>query len=148
MTAAATFRYSGYRVLLGDGATPTEAFTAPCGFTERSLTFNRALAETNVPDCADDDKPSWLQRDVTSMSATLGGQGVLEATALPKWIEKLNTTNSFNARIELWRDSVKVGTWQGAFQLETFETTGTRGQRVTVKVTMQSDGAIAYTAGP
>ena len=147
MAIAQTIRFSGYRVLLGDGGSP-ETFAAPCGFTERSLAFNRELAETNTPDCADEDAPSWLERDVTSMSATISGQGVLEATALPTWIGLLNTTTSFNARVELWREGTKLGTWQGAFQLESFETSGTKGERVTVNVQMQSDGAVVYTAGP
>lgn len=147
MATAQTFRFSGYRVLLGDGGSP-ENFTAPCGFTERSISINRELAETNTPDCADEDAPSWLERDVTSQSATISGQGVLEATALPTWIALLATTESTNARVELWREGAKVGTWAGAFQLESFETSGTKGERVTVNVTMQSDGVVTYTAGP
>ena len=146
MVAAASFRFSGYRVLLGDGASP-EQFSSPCGFTERSFSLNRELSETNSPDCQNEDAPSWLERDVTSMSATISGQGVLEATALPLWIEKLETTESFNARVELWREGAKVGMWAGAFQLESFETAATRGERATVNVTMQSDGAIVWTAG-
>ena len=145
MALAQTFRFSGYRVLIGDGADP-EAFAAPCGFTERSISFNRELSDTNVPDCADEDAPSWLERDVTSMSATIGGTGVLEATALPTWLGLLETTASFNARVELWREGAKVGHWQGAFQLESFETSGTKGERVTVTVSLQSDGAVTYTA--
>ncbi|MGX1786837.1 phage tail tube protein [Bosea sp. NPDC055332] len=145
MALAQTFRFSGYRVLLGDGADP-EVFAAPCGFTERSISFNRELSETNTPDCADEDAPSWLERDVTSMSATINGTGVLEATALPIWLGLLNTTVSFNARVELWREGVKVGHWQGAFALESFETSGTKGERVQVTVSMQSDGVVAYTA--
>jgi hypothetical protein len=145
MALAQTFRFSGYRVLLGDGADP-EAFTAPCGFTERSISFNRELSETNTPDCADEDAPSWLERDVTSMSATINGTGVLEATALPTWLALLGTTVSFNARVELWREGAKVGHWQGAFALESFETSGTKGERVQVTVAMQSDGAVLYTA--
>lgn len=145
MALAQTFRFSGYRVLLGDGADP-EVFSAPCGFTERSIAFNRELSETNTPDCADEDAPSWLERDVTSMSATISGQGVLEATALPVWLGLLGTTVSFNARVELWREGAKVGHWQGAFALESFETAGTKGERVTVNVSLQSDGVVAYTA--
>lgn len=145
MAQAQTFRFSGYRVLLGDGADP-EVFSAPCGFTERSISFNRELAETNVPSCSDEDAPSWLERDVTSMSATISGQGVLEATALPIWLGLLSTTASFNARVELWREGVKVGHWQGAFALESFETAGTKGERVTVNVSMPSDGEVVYTA--
>lgn len=146
MAQAQTFRFSGYRVLLGDGASP-EVFSSPCGFTERSFSLNRELSETNVPSCTDDDAPSWLERDTTSMSATISGQGVLDASALTAWIAKLETTESFNARVELWREGAKVGTWAGAFQLESFETAATRGERATVNVTLQSDGAIAYTAG-
>ena len=146
MVAAASFRFSGYRVLLGDGASP-EQFSSPCGFTERSFSLNRELSETNSPDCANEDAPSWLERDVTSMSATISGQGVLDASALTAWITKLETTESFNARVELWRNGAKVGMWAGAFQLESFETAATRGERATVNVTLQSDGAVAYTAG-
>lgn len=145
MTAAQTFRFSGYRVLLGDGGSP-ESFSAPCGFTERSFSINRELAETNVPDCGDDDAPSWLERDVTSQSATINGTGVLDTSALPLWLAILETTESFNARVELWREGAKIGHWQGAFTLESFETSGTRGERVTVTVAMQSDGVIVYLA--
>lgn len=145
MAAAATFRFSGFRVLLGDGGSP-ESFTAPCGFTERSFSLNRELSETNTPDCADEDAPSWLERDVTSMSASVNGTGVLEATALPIWLAILDTTVSFNARVELWREGVKIGHWEGAFALESFETGVTKGERVNVTVAMQSDGVIAYTA--
>lgn len=145
MALAQTFRFSGYRVLLGNGGDP-ETFAAPCGFTERSISFNRELSETNTPDCADEDAPSWLERDVTSMSATVNGTGVLEATALPIWLGLLNTTVSFNARVELWREGVKIGHWEGAFALESFETSASKGERVNVTVAMQSDGAVLYTA--
>lgn len=134
-------------MLLGDGASP-ENFSAPCGFTERSLAFNRELAETNVPSCTDEDAPSWLERDTTSQSATISGQGVLSIEALPTWLALLATTESANARVELWVAGVKQGTWSGAFQLESFETSGTKGERVTANVQMQSDGAVVWTAGP
>lgn len=146
MAQATSVRFSGFRVLIGDGATPTEAFAAPCGFTERAFSINRELASSNVPSCTDDDAPSWIERDTTSQSATISGQGVLAIEALPLWIEKLETTESFNARVEVWVAGAKVGTWAGAFQLESFETSGTRGERVTVNVQMQSDGAVVYSA--
>lgn len=146
MAQATTVRFSGFRVLIGDGETPTEGFANPCGFTERAFSINRELSETNVPSCTDDDAPSWLERDTTSQSATVSGQGVLAIESLPMWIEKLETTESFNARVEVWVAGAKVGTWSGAFQLESFETSGTRGERVTVNVTLQSDGIVTYVA--
>ncbi|CAN7598866.1 phage tail tube protein [Bosea sp. LjRoot237] len=145
MAAATTIRYSGYRVLLGDGADP-EVFSAPCGFTERSFSVNRELSETNVPDCTSEDSPSWLERDTTSQSASINGTGVLSIEALPTWLALLGTTESFNARIEIWVAGAKVGHWQGAFALESFESSATKGERVNVTVSMQSDGVVAYTA--
>ncbi len=147
MAQAQTFRFSNFRVLLGDGASP-EAFTAPCGFTSRGLSFNRELAETNTPSCTDEDAPSWLERDVTSMSATINGEGVLDLSALPKWQALLSTTESTNARVELWHSGAKIGHYEGKFALESMEWAVPKGERVTITVSMQSDGEIAWTEAP
>jgi predicted secreted protein len=146
MAQAQTFRFSGVRVLVGDGADP-EIFAAPCGFTERSLSLSKDLGETNTPDCLDEDAASWTERDVTAKSASITGQGVLAADALPTWQAFFDSDVSTKCRVELWRAGAKVGQWEGAFQLETLEIGATRGERATINVTLQSDGALAWTAG-
>lgn len=147
MALAKTFRFSGLRVLLGDGATPTEGFVAPCGLTERSFSKSKELGETNTPDCIDDDAASSTERDVVSKSSTISGGGVLDEDALTEWIAFSESDLSRNVRVELWRGT-KIGHWEGAFHLESFEITGTRGERVAVEVTMQSDGAVPWTVAP
>ena len=147
MAQAQTFRFSGVRVLVGDGETPTEGFAAPCGFTERSLSLSKQFGETNTPDCADEDAASFVERDVTSKSASITGQGVLAADAVPVWQEFFESDTSKNCRVELWRAGAKVGTYAGKFHLETLEIGATKGERATINVTLQSDGAVAYTAG-
>lgn len=146
MAQAETFRFSGYRVLLGDGADP-EVFATPCGFTERSFSQSKEFGETNTPDCADEDGPSWIERDVTSKSASINGTGVLDESALDTWLEFWDSDASRNARVELWRNGVKKGHWLGKFHMETFETSATKGERVAVTVAMQSDGSVTWTAG-
>lgn len=146
MAQAQTFRFSGVRVLLGNGATP-EVFAAPCGFTERSLALTKELGSTNVPDCTDEDAAPWTERDVTAKSAEIAGQGVLDAAAVVIWQERFANDASGNARVELWRNGAKVGHWLGAFHIESLELGATQGERATIQVSMQSDGAVAWTAG-
>lgn len=146
MAQAQTFRFSGLRVLIGDGATPTEGFAAPCGLTERSLSLSKEFGETNTPDCTDEDGASWMERDVTSKSGAIAGTGVLDASALDEWRGFFESDTSKNLRVELWRDSAKVGHWQGKFHLESFEVSGTKGERVTIDISAQSDGAVLWTA--
>lgn len=146
MVLAQVFNYSGIKVLLGDDAEP-EVFSAPCGFTERSLTLNKTFGEVNIPDCSNEDIASWVGRDVISKSATLSGSGVLDASALATWQAFFATDTSRNARLELHRNGAKVGHWQGAFHLESLEVGGSQGQKATITVTLQSDGEVTWTAG-
>jgi predicted secreted protein len=146
MAQAQTVRFSGLRVLLGDGATPSETFTAPCGLTERSLSLAKEFGETNVPDCTDEDAASWTERDVTSKSASIDGTGVLDIVSLVTWQARFDSDTSGNVRTEIWRAGAKVGHWQGAFHLETFEVSGTKGERASAKVSLQSDGVVVWTA--
>lgn len=143
MAQAQTFRFSGVRVLLGDGAAP-EVFVAPCGFTERSLSLSKELGSTNVPDCTDEDAAPWTERDVTAKSAEISGQGVLDVAALAIWQDFFDSDVSQNARVELWRAGAKVGQYVGKFHLESFELGATVGERATVQVGMQSDGAVVW----
>lgn len=147
MAQAATIRFSGYRVLISDGGSPA-TFSAPCGFNERSFNLTRELSETVTPDCADEDAPAWTERDTTSMSASITGQGVLDVSALAIWESVLDTTESVRMRVELWREGAKIRHWEGLFQLESFETSATRGERVNVNVSLQSDGIITRTNFP
>lgn len=144
MAQAQTVRFSGLRVLLGDGAEPDEGFTAPCGLTERSLTLSKELGENNVPDCTNEDAASWTERDVVSKSAEIAGQGVVDIVALATWQDFYASDTSKNVRVEVWRGT-KVGHWQGAFHLESLEIGATKGERATIQPSLQSDGAVAWT---
>jgi predicted secreted protein len=146
MAQAKTFRRSCLRLLLGDGAAPAENFAAPCGLLERALTLSKELGETNVPDCADEDAAPWTERDVTSKSASISGSGVLDEDALPVWRGFYESDDSKNCRIELWRNGAKVGHWQGAFHIETFNPAAPEEGRVTLEISLQSDGAVTWTS--
>lgn len=147
MARPTTLKFGKFFVRLSDGGDPPE-FVAPCGFSSKSFTRSKSLNETPVGDCDDPDKPAWSERDVVSMSATISGQGVLAKEAVDIWEAALADEDSIECEVELVYGASDSRLYEGRFHLESFEITGSSGDRVQVSVTMQSDGPIVYTKTP
>ena len=146
MALATTVPFKNFKVLLGNGATP-EVFTAPCGLTSAGLTLSKDTNSTVVPDCADPDAAAWVERDVVSLSAAISGSGVLATESLATWEAAFISTSAINARIQVDVPTVG-GYWSGAFHLTRFDPAGTRGNRVSVTIAMESDGTVTWVAVP
>lgn len=142
MTQPTTIKFSKLRVLLGDGATP-EVFSAPCGFTERSFVRSKALNEVILADCDNEDLAPAVGRDVASVDWSVSGQGVLAAESVVVWDRFVEQTTSKNVRIELiFPSPLGTLTYTGAAHLESFEVTGSVGNRVTASVNIVADGVL------
>lgn len=138
MARATTIKSGFFRVLLGSGSSPI-IYAAPCGFTQRSMTMNKNLEEINIPDCDDPDKVDWIGRDVTSLSISITGEGVLAAESAEDWFDAFESVNSVPVRIEIEFPSA-THTWTGLMHIESIETGAANGQRATLNVSLQSDG--------
>jgi predicted secreted protein len=143
MAPPVTARFGKFRVLLGNSATPI-VYTAPCGFTSKSLALNKSLSDVSLPDCLDPDKPIVLGRDVESISATVSGEGVLAASSVATWVDAYESSDSIPVKIEI-EFSSGIITWTGNMHLESLELGAEQGGRVTISVTLQSDGELART---
>jgi hypothetical protein len=137
MAQPVTIKGGKVKVLLGSGSPVT--FAAPCGFTSKSITLTKGLEEVNIPDCADPDAVPWLGRDASSLSMSVSGEGVLASESVETWLDAWENVESVPVQIE-WEFPAKTITWEGNMHVESFETTAPNGQRVTVSVSMQSDG--------
>lgn len=146
MAQPTTAKAGKMRILIGDGETP-EAFSAPCGLTTKSLTISKNLSEVTIPDCDDPDAPYWLARDVSNMSASISGDGVLAAEAEGVWHAASFSTDSINVRLEI-EFSTGTRSYEGAFHIENFSPTVTTGERVSASISMQSDGIVTTTWTP
>lgn len=145
MAQATVIGYSKFRILLGDGASP-EVFAAPCGLNTRSLDRTKTLNEIDIPDCADEDAPAWVGREVRSLDWTVSGEGVLSAEAVDMWESFFASTLSRNVRIEEeFIGSVGTITHNGRAHLSTFTLTGERGDKVRVNIELSGDGALVTT---
>lgn len=140
MAAPTTARFGKFRVLLSDGASP-EVFTAPCGFTSKSLTITKDLTDVNLPDCDDPDAPSWTGRDVSSLSASISGEGVLAAESEPVWRAAAKSVEPVNTKVEI-EFSTGVVTYTGLMHVSSFAVGAEQGGRVTATIEMQSDGEL------
>lgn len=147
MAQAKSLKFAQQSVLLGDGATPTEVFSAPCGFTELTMTVNIETNTTNVPDCADPDLPAWLASDEVSKQMTISGNGILDTDAMQEWRDWLMTGGEKNVR---WMTAGAAADGGGYFQapaiMSAYEETGARGQRWSLSATLTLNGKPTFTA--
>lgn len=138
MSAPITARPGKMRILLGNGGSP-EVFTAPCGLTTKGLTVSKNLEEVTIPDCDDPDAVFFMARDVSSMSALISGEGVMAAESEGVWNDAAFNTESVNCRVEV-EFSTGTRVLSGAFHLDSYGINAAQGQRVSVSISMQSDG--------
>ncbi|NBB07856.1 phage tail tube protein [Pseudomonas monteilii] len=146
MSKATTIKGGKFRVLIGNDASPI-VYSAPCGFTQRSITLNKGLEEVNIPDCDDPDKVDWVGRDATSLSMTVSGEGVLAEESVEVWLDAWENLESVPVKIE-WEFPAKTVTWTGSMQIESLEAGAANAGRATLNVSMQSDGEMVRTVTP
>lgn len=144
MTVASTLRYSQFLVKIANDSSP-QSFVAPCGLNSRGFQRTANMAETNVPPCPpDEDDPSWIERDTISLSWELSGSGV---------VDDAGGDGDFDIWDNWWMDqttkSVQITCgsrqWTGPAKCQNLNVTGERGQRVSMEVTIVSDGVLTRT---
>jgi hypothetical protein len=146
MAPPITARFGKFRVLIGDGADPI-VYTAPCGFTSKSLTLTKDLTDVNLPDCDDPDAVAWVGRDASSLSASVSGEGVMASQSVETWLDAWEDSESVPVKIEVEFPS-KTITWTGLMHVATFTAGAEQGGRVTANVELQSDGELVRAVTP
>lgn len=149
MAKPKTLPYSKFIISVGDGAAPTEAFTAPCGLTAKGFDITGQANDTLVPDCDTPDAPAWLERAMRSLSGKITGSGVLAVESFDIWRDWALSGLPRNCRVELIGDVTDpLGYFAGSFLLTAFALKANHGDKVTVDVTMDSDGQIIWVPVP
>jgi hypothetical protein len=115
MAKPTTFPFKDMLILIGDGATPTEVFTAPCGLTTKNFELSANSNEVQVPDCDDPDAPAWIERVVATMTGTIAGNGIMAKESFPLWRDWALQGVTKNARVQLI--GAAMGYYAGAFIL-------------------------------
>lgn len=143
MAQPSTARFGKFRIMLGNSADPI-VYTAPCGFTSKSLTLTKDLTDVTLPDCADPDAVAWVGRDASTLSASVSGEGVLASESVETWLDAWENVESVPVKIEI-EFPAKTITWTGLMHVSSLNPSTEQGGRVTMSVEMQSDGELVRT---
>lgn len=145
MAAASTFSAGKLLFLVGNGEDP-EVFTEPCAVLTASMTINKELTDTLIPDCADPDAIGWIQRDAISNSMNFSLEGLATKEAVATFSDAVMGAGPINCRIQLVGGGSGGATpdyrWSGAFQFASLEMGRSRGEKITFTVDIQSDGIV------
>jgi len=145
MARPTTLRFGKFIVQVGNGGSP-EVFAAPCGFTERSLEFSADTNSTPVPDCDDPDAPIWSESDVTTLSATVTGQGVLAQEAHQIWRDWFLGGDVKNVRVLFDLPLAQGGGYYaGAAILTQFKVDSNYGDKIKISISLKNTSSWAWT---
>lgn len=146
MAQVKSLKFAEQVLMLGDGATPTELFAAPCGFESLTLTVNIETNTTNLPDCDDPDLPAWLVSDEVSKQMVIAGNGTLDTDSMQIWRDWLLAGGEKNVRWVTAGTAANGGGYYSAPAiLTTFEESGERGQRWQSSIAVTLNGKPVFT---
>lgn len=147
MAQAQTVRGTKLLVKIEDPEAPG-TFTHNCSINgQRSIQFSSQTNDTNVPDCDDPDLMAWIEREKTSLGATIQGAGVLNTPDVPLFWRYLADSDPWNVKFVIdVAGAVGGGHFDGEFLCTDFQAGGDRGTKSDCSVTLQSNGLVTFTA--
>jgi predicted secreted protein len=134
MSLPTTLKFSQMLILVGNGGAP-ETFAAPCGLTARNFEIASALNQFAVIG------GNWDEAEAGALSCKLSGSGVMAVESYDVWHDWAIGRLPVNVQIQL----SGVGTYAGAFVLNSLGLSGSRGSRVEIEAAMASAGAVVFT---
>jgi hypothetical protein len=144
MAAVKPIGFEDFVLTLGDGATPTEVFTAPCAFAARALNFTKNLNEIIVPDCTDESKPGWIHRDPLSITWDITGEGMLDEGSIDTWDEWFLQTAFKNVKVTITKSTGTI-VYSGGAHLQSFNRTASVREFLMYNVAIAGTGALTRT---
>lgn len=143
MANPTTSTFGQYLIKLGDGATPTEAFTAICGLSSKGFDINNDVASVAIPDCADEDAVAFNEVQVTSQSMSIKGSGLFTRENEKLLLQWASGGTKKNVRVYPGQSITgDVEYYQGPAILKSLGTSVSRGERA------QASLEIVFTAKP
>lgn len=103
-------------VKLGDGATPTEVFTAVCGIQDATINRTANTTDRFVRDCAKPGEIPYRKVKVTGRQLDITGAGLTDKANIATLDAALGVKK--NMQVELYQDDgTDTGTLMGTFAL-------------------------------
>lgn len=136
-------------VEVGDGATPTEAFTVLCGIDNANINRTVNTSDRFRRDCAKPGSVPARKVQVQGNQVDVTGSGVFNVDQVDLFEESLGVSKNYRLRVGK-RDGtdagVIVGTFAGPFVMTAHNVS--IGDEGSAEITLASDGAFTWTPAP
>lgn len=130
-------------VKIGDGEV-SEAFSNLCGLNSKSLTINNSSIDVTTPDCTAPEGALWTETLAGLKNVSVSGDGFFEDSAAEA---RMNTVAMAADNVANFQVVVPdFGTYAGAFRLTSVEYGGETEGGVTYSLSLESTGAVTFTA--
>jgi hypothetical protein len=147
MAKAKVIRGTKCLIQLGDGATPTEVFVAPCVLTTKSFELTTETNDETVPDCTDLEAASFVDRFAVSRSARISGSGKVDMDSLAIWRTWALAGVPKNVRFRFDVTGANGGGYYAMSGiLASFSTSAENNGNADIEIEIASNGAVAWTA--
>lgn len=130
-------------IKMGDGES-SETFTTVCGLTSKSIGINGNTYDVTTATCGDEGSALWQELQAGVKSVQASGNGIFkdETAEADLVAAALGDTTSTNFQVIV----PDFGTFAGAFFIETLEFGGEQEGAVSVSLSLNSTGAVTFTA--
>lgn len=135
-------------VKFGDGAGP-EVFTASCLInTDRAVEFTSEAVATPLADCSTPSNPATMYRSVKSTDLRITGAGILDSASFLAILQWQQAGTRKNVKVGfLSRTGANGGyTLTGPVVITSLRQSGSRGEQLTVDITLEQAGAFTLAA--
>lgn len=130
-------------VKIGDGASP-EVFSNLCGLNSKSMTINNSSIDVTTPDCSTPGGALWTETLNGLKNVSVTGDGFFEDSASEL---RMNTVAMAADNVCNFQIVVPAfGTYAGAFRIASLDFGGETEGGVTYSVSLESTGAVTFTA--
>lgn len=130
-------------VKIGDGEV-SETFSNLCGLNSKTLTINNTSIDVTTADCTTPEGTLWTETLAGLKNISLSGDGYFEdsTTEARAHTVAMQTDNKANFQIVV----PDFGTYAGAFRIASMELGGETESGVTYSISLESTGAVTFTA--
>ena len=130
-------------VKIGDGEA-SEAFSNLCGLNSKSITINNSSIDVTTPDCTTPEGALWTQTLAGLKNVSVSGDGYFEDSVTEARMNTvaMSADNACNFQIVV----PDFGTYAGSFRISSLEFGGESEGGVTYSLSLESNGAVTFTA--
>jgi len=101
----------------------------------------KTLKDDLEVDCDDEDAVAWKARTVESLEWSVTGEGVLPQQSVQLWEDFVNSPESRGVRIEMIYPNDTI-IYEGRAHMANYTVGANRGEKVTMNIDLQGDGAL------